>query len=284
MLYTKIYWNLHDYCKAECSYCPSRFWGGDIPRSIDQYMDVLHRIVQHYKGLGRNIEWTFDGGEPLEMHDLPMMLKYCKENQNTINLSTNGGRKWLDWWAIEPHIDRLDLTYHYWQKENLVNYVIEIFQKNHKTINVIVPIRHDFFDYDLDRSLKLEKKYGIVVSKAQLYKDCSMVSGLYGYTDEQLKIIKGEILVEENIKYQETTFEQRIEEIKIVSPIYTGKLCNVGIEYLNISHNGWVTGSNCNNLHLGNIWDNTFTLPSGPSVCKMQACVNPDDQMITKFD
>jgi len=246
-------------------------------------MKVVERVVEHYNFLGRSIEWTFDGGEPLEMHDFPQILKYCKENNGNITLNSNGGRIWLDWWAIEPHVDQLNLSYHYWQKEHLIKFIIEVFKKKSKNVNVIVPLRPDFFDWDLERIIKLEQEYNIKVSKHQLYKDNSHVRGFFDYTDEQLAIINGRELIDEKNKFQETTFAERIEELKNESPVYLGKLCNLGVERLYITYDGWVTGSICNNGALGNIWDNTFQLRNSPSVCKMLACVNADDQQITKF-
>jgi len=279
----KINWNLHDRCTGGCSYCPSFLWGGGTPNEITQYLSVTKKIIDHYAELGRIVDWTFNGGEPLEMFDFPMMLKLCKEHRGSVELHTNGGKIWLDWWAIEPYVDKLNLSYHYWQNSKLIEFIIDQFIKNNKSINIIVPIRPDHFNDDINRALSIEKKYGIVVSKSALYKEASQSIGLFDYTDEQLRIIRGESLVEENIHYKETTLAERFEEKIKENPTYTGMNCNVGIEHLNISHNGWVSGSQCNNSSFGNIWQDNFNLPAGPSVCKMQACIHPGDQQITKF-
>jgi MoaA/NifB/PqqE/SkfB family radical SAM enzyme len=279
----KINWNLHDRCTGGCSYCPSFLWGGGTPNEITQYLSVTKKIIDHYTKLERTIDWTFNGGEPLEMFDFPMMLKLCKEHRGSVELHTNGGKIWLDWWAIEPYVDKLNLSYHYWQNSKLIEFIIDQFIKNSKSINIIVPIRPDHFNDDINRALSIEKKYGIVVSKSALYKEASQSIGLFDYTDEQLRIIRGETLVEENIYYKENTLAERFEEKIKENPTYTGMNCNVGIEYLNISHNGWVSGSQCNNNSFGCIWKDNFNLPAGPSICKMQACIHPGDQQITKF-
>jgi len=280
---TKIYWNLHNHCKGGCTYCPSQFWGGDEPRSIEEYMNVLNSLIKHFNSIDRKIFWVFDGGEPLELHDFPMMLKACKENSGTIHLNSNGGRKWLDWWAIEPHIDHLNLSYHYWQNPKLIEYIIQTFQKNNKSINVIVPIRSDFFDEDIKRAVDLENRYQITVDKNQIYQGMNTNRGMEDYSEEQLMIMKGEVLVEEKIHFEQTTHEERVIEVVNSSPSFTGRLCNVGIEKLNITSDGWVSGSHCGNTQLGNIWQNSFGLPPGPSVCKMLVCTNFEDQQITKF-
>ena len=95
-LRTRIDWMLHDHCTSQCSYCPTRFYGGETPKGILEYMEVTKKIIDHYNSLDRKIDWIFNGGEPLEMFDFPMMLKLCKESGGTIDLTTNGGKLWLD--------------------------------------------------------------------------------------------------------------------------------------------------------------------------------------------
>jgi hypothetical protein len=218
------------------------------------------------------------------MFDFPMMLKLCKENNGNIDLTTNGGKLWLDWWAIAPHVDSLHLSFHYWQQFNLIKFIFDAFRKNNKTVEVIVPIRPDYFNEDIARALKVENEFNIVVSKYILYRNADPIGGMFPYTDEQLRIIRGEQLVEEKKHFEETTFQERLTETLNANPSYTGKLCNVGIESLSISHDGWVSGSACGNTSLGNIWHDNFELPVGPQPCKMIACVNESDQKITKFD
>jgi organic radical activating enzyme len=140
-----------------------------MPRGILEYMEVTKKIINHYDSLDRKIDWFFDGGEPLDMFDFPMMLKLCKERGGNIDLKTNGGKLWLDWWAIEPHIDSLHLSYHYWQNPNLIRFIIQAFQKANKPINVIVPIRPDHFNEDIQRATDVETEFNIVVSKTVLY-------------------------------------------------------------------------------------------------------------------
>jgi len=282
-LKTNINWMLHDHCTSECTYCPIRFRGGELPRGILEYMEVTKKIIDHYNALGRKIDWTFGGGEPLDMFDFPMMLKLCKEQGGTIDLTTNGGRLWLDWWAIEPHIDTLHLSYHYWQNPNLIRFIIQAFQKAGKHIDIMVPMRPNYFDDDLARALAVESEFNIVVSKCVLYKEAEQAIGMYPYTEEQLRIMRGEELVQEYNHEQETTFGERHEERVNANPSYTGMLCNLGIEKLTISHTGWVRGSNCNSPLFGNIWNGTLGLPTGPERCVMMACVDGSDQQITKF-
>ena len=282
-LRTYINWMLHDHCTSECTYCPTRFRGGEIPRGILEYMEVTQKIIDHYDSLGRKIDWTFSGGEPLDMFDFPMMLKLCKERGGNIDLTTNGGKLWLDWWAIEPHIDSLHLSYHYWQNPNLIRFIIQAFQKAGKHIDIMVPMRPNHFDSDLKRALDIETEFNIVVSKNVLYKEAEQAIGMYDYTEQQLRIMRGEELVQEYNHEQETTYGERFEERINANPSYTGQLCNLGIERLTISHTGWVRGSNCNSPLFGNIWNGTLGLPTSPSQCVMMACIDASDQQITKF-
>lgn len=280
---TKIDWELNTYCTGGCSYCPSKFWGGEKPESLDKFFQLASHIINHYNKLGRKIDWRFTGGEPLEFFDLPAVMKMCKENEGTIELQTNGGKMWLDWFAIEPHVDRLDLTYHYWQNPNLIRFIIQAFHKKNKTFNISVPLRPDHFDEDLSRLKAIEDEFGISPLKMPLYKDAHQDYGLFPYTREQLTVIFGEQWVEDHFREKLPTREEIVQHRLETSPVFTGMWCNIGIEKLVISYDGWVKASHCNTLHCGNVWKGTLILPIGPTRCVRQSCMNGDDQQITKF-
>lgn len=277
----EIYWTITDHCTGGCSYCPSRFWAGTISRHITEYIDVAKKIIAHYGNLNIGQKWFFDGGEPLEFFDFPELLKTCKTDQNSyVHLTTAGGKMWLNWWAVEPHIDFLDLTYHYWQNPNLINFIVQIFQTKKKNFSIKVPIRHDFFEEDFSRATRLEDKYNLFVQKQPLYKWSEPNAGLYSYTDQQLLILFGEEWF--NKKTPQLSFAE-LNQIAVDSnPSYTGKLCNGGIETLYLSPDGWIQGSQCSSHKYGNIFQGC-ELPTKPSVCTMQACTNNRDQQIKKF-
>lgn len=280
---TEINWQMHNFCKGGCSYCHSRFWGGEEPRHFGEYLEVAKKLIDHFLKLGRIIDWTFDGGEPLEFFDFPMLLKLCKENNGKITLHTSGGRLWLDWFAVEPNVDNLYLTYHYWQKPELIDFIIQSFQNKNKHIDFSVPIRPDFFDDDWNRAEKISSKFNLNVRKTPLYKESSSVAGLMNYNDNQLKKLFGEEWLANYYKTKDQTFAEKSRHIVSISPSFTGQRCNAGIEKLFITAEGWVSGSNCNNIHLGNIFQENFLLLTEPQRCKMIACVSGSDQLITKF-
>ena len=282
---TKIKWQLHNYCQAECSYCPISLRGGEEPRHINDYIAIADKLNKHYGSLGRITDWVFNGGELLDTDYFPGFLKTCKEGNGSIEITTSGGRLWMDWWAIEPYVDVLHLSYHYWQNPSLIEYIVDLFLKKGKEIDISVPMRPDFFDDDLARALEIEKKFGLVVGKSVLYKNAHTELGMFPYTDLQLKIMSGEVsLIEERDHHEETTPEQRIEEKFYQNENkFTGQLCNVGIEMLVIGYNGYATGANCNNDSLGNIWENDWMPPTQPQRCTMIACIHQEDQQITKF-
>jgi organic radical activating enzyme len=280
---TKIFWEISNYCTAQCSYCPSKYWEGEKPRSVTDYLRVTQQIIDHYNSLGRAIDWTFSGGEPLEMFDFPSVLKLCKEHNGTIDLTTNGGKLWLDWWAVEPNIDSLHLSYHYWQNPNLIKFIIQTFTSKNKPFEVTVPIRKTQFDEDMDRADELEQATGIRVIRDPLFTMFDRNMGMIDYTVPQLTRLFGEEWVKQYVTDKPVpTFAEAHATLIQQSPVFTGRLCNVGIEKLNISATGWVNGSNCNTAHLGSIWGG-LELPTGPQPCKMQACTSHEDQLITKF-
>jgi hypothetical protein len=300
-LKTKITWHLNDYCKSECSYCPVQLRGGELPPETKDYLRVANSIIDSYRSMGRTLSWNFNGGEPLDMNDIVTLLKLCRTNGEHMELTTNGGKLWMDWWAIEPYVDKLNLTYHYWQNPALIKYIVDTFQKNQKQFHVTVPIRPDYFEEDMSRALEAESTLNINVGKAVLYKNADRAGGMFKYTNEQLMIMSGikpkppvpkpviqpppppPPLLQEKIEFETKTWDQRYTEVYDRNPSYTGQMCNVGVEYLIISHQGWVSGSECNNQPLGNIWHDGWVPPASPQQCTMKACIYPNDQKITKF-
>ncbi len=338
-LKTIISWTLNDYCKAQCEYCPTSARGGSEPPDINEYLRIAGLLIDSYRTKqGRTIEWIFNGGEPLDLDYMPQLLKLCKETGDNITLHTNGGRLWIDWWAVEPHIDNLILTFHHWQNPALIKYISDTFKAKEKKISITAPIRPSNVTEDIDRVLALEEDLGHVVTKTQLYFNADPSAGMLKYSFEDLQkidffnltkerraqvledrarmleeqkrreeelrrrlaeappiviqpppppppplVIQPSPLVEEKIYFQETTWQERYEETYSKHPSYVGQLCNAGVEKLVIGAQGWVSGSNCNNIPLGNIWSPGWTPPQGPQKCGMKSCIDDSDQKITKF-
>lgn len=294
---TRITWALNDYCSYQCDYCPTKFRGGGEPPETKDYLRLIELINSNYNSLGRRIEWTLDGGEPLDMNDIVTLIKACKSENNSLALHTSGGKLWMDWWAIQPNVDSLILTYHYWQQESLMNYIIELFVKNNKHLYIKAPVHPKRFDQDINRILRLEERHGIWVEPQVLYNHADSNAGMFtAYTDEQLKIMETPKpwlknapqgppkFVDEKNYFEKTTWDERQQDKVDKSPSFTGKLCNTGIEYLYIGHQGWTTGSNCGNRPMGNIWNDGWSPPNIPHRCGMMICNDPGDQLITKFD
>jgi len=337
-LKTIISWTLNDYCKAQCEYCPTHSRGGGLPPEINEYLRIAQLLIDSYKEKqGRSIEWIFNGGEPLDMDYIAQFLKLCRANGDSVTLHTNGGKLWLDWWALEPYVDNLVLTYHHWQNPALIKYIVDTFNAKGKKFTISAPIRNTNVQEDIDRVLELEDTIDMLVSKTQLYFNADPSAGMLKYSYEDLQKIdfynmskemrqrtleerakrieeqkrreeemrrrlaeapppepppppppppppvETSKLVEEKIYFQETTWDERYEDTYSKHPSYVGQLCNAGVERLNIGGQGWVSGSNCNNIALGNIWHPGWMPPQGPQKCGMISCINEDDQRITKF-
>ena len=289
---TVISWTLNDYCRAQCEYCPTHVRGGLAPHETSEYLRVANQLISHYRDrLGRSIHWIINGGEPLDIDDIAMVLKVFKAGGESVTLHTNGGKLWIDWWAIEPYVDNLVLTFHFWQNPALIKYLIQTYTEKNKSIQITAPIRHRYVKEDLARVEALEKDTGFVIVKSLLYREGSVELGLYNYDTEDLRLIDisngkldegGTSAVEQQEYYQETTWDDRYKDTYSSNPVYTGQMCNAGIERLYIGALGWVSGSACNNQPMGNVF-NSFNPPDSPQKCGMIACVNNDDQLITKF-
>jgi len=279
--YTDIYWQLSNHCTAECSYCPIRFREGSYPEESWDYIKIVNLLTNHYNNnLQRIIKWNFDGGEPLDLHNIVRILNTAKANTNHITLNTNGGKLWIDWWAIEPVVDNLILTYHYWQNPKLINYIIDLFKNKNKSLTIKIPIRPNFFDIDIQRCETLEKEKQIAVTKILLFTGEYMNGTRYFYTQDQLEKITDSTIPNLSIL---KNINVDLKNLTDTNLSYLGKYCNAGIERLYISYLGFVNGSMCRNITLGNIWLENWKPPMQPQICGMMNCTDPNDRQITKF-
>lgn len=222
-LKTIINWTLNDYCKSQCEYCPTHLRGGGLPHETADYLRVANLIIDTYSKMGRTIEWTFDGGEPLDMDDIVMLLKLCRTTGDAMTLHTNGGRLWLDWWAIEPYVDNLHLTIHYWQNPYLVRFIVDAFRSKGKRINITAPIRHDFVKTDLKKILEIEELCNIQVTRTILYKNADANGGMYPYETAHLDEISFFNLPAEERKRiieEQEAAKRQAEEPVIEEPIF----------------------------------------------------------------
>lgn len=284
-LTTDIYWILNDYCKSECSYCPQSISGGGMPPETVEYIRIANLLINSYAKIGRKINWTITGGEPLDMFDIVTLLKLCRTQGNSVTLNTNGGRLWIDWWAIEPYVDRLDLTFHYWQTPHLIKFITDTFKNKNKEINVTSPIRPDHYEADMERVSLVEATIGIKITRTYLYKDAQHAGGKFNYSFDQLTGINNAngVIPIVQITSSEESWNDRYQAVYSSNPSYSGQMCNAGIEYLFIGGQGWASGSHCGNESYGNIWHTDWAPPMQPQKCGMLACIHSADQKITKF-
>ena len=304
-LQTVISWTLNDYCKAQCEYCPINARGGGLPRETQEYLRITELLIDWYAvKQGRKLKWIFNGGEPLDMDGTVQILKLCKQSSEHITLHTNGGSLWMDWWAITPYVDNLILTFHFWQNPNLIKFIKDTFASKEKSFHITAPIRPKHVYEDVERVVALEDELGILIRKTHLYFNADPTAGMLEYSKDELRhitfynlpkdrrVVKEPTppappvespLVKEKVYFQQTTWDQRYKDTHNKNPSFAGQLCNAGIERLNIGAQGWVSGSNCNNISLGNIWHAGWMPPQGPQTCGMISCVNEDDKKITKF-
>lgn len=279
---TEVYWTLHTYCSKQCYYCPKKFWGNNEPRHFEEYINAAKKVINHFNNLGRIINWTFDGGEPLEFFELPMLLKLCKETGGKITLHTNGGNSILPWLALKAYVDDVVLTYHHWQNSHLINYIVEQYITNNKKIKIIVPLRPEEFDNDLNKIKILKDKFNIQVEYQFLFKEADYYRGFLNYSIQDINQLKSKNEIDNYSNTIKLSWKDQFDKQINESPKYSGKKCMAGIEKLIIGAEGFISGSNCNNINMGNIFQTPMFL-SEPDICRSVACMSKDDQKITKF-
>ena len=112
---TRISWDLGNPCTYACSYCPAINHDGSIQwPTLEHAKNVVRTITDHYKGMGRNLNWGFLGGEVIVWKDFLKFLEFIKEYDEDAYLSvTTNGKRTVNWWRKAKYfLNSVNFTVH----------------------------------------------------------------------------------------------------------------------------------------------------------------------------
>jgi MoaA/NifB/PqqE/SkfB family radical SAM enzyme len=278
----KIEWNLGKRCNYDCSYCPASIHDNSSPH-ID--IEILKRAVDKLVTLGKPIRLSFTGGEPCVHPKFLELVKYCKYVGVTwISVTTNGTLPYEFYAALES--DQIVFSIHLefdWKR--VFNTVESVADLTNKKVIAQIMAHHDHMPAVLQlRARCLLAHIPNTVRRIRWTEgDHDLFDDMrYNLTDlEWLK--EQEATVEGNCVIDGEKIIHANDVIKLHLNKYKDWTCNAGIESLMINWDGDVHRATCRvGGSLGNIYNSTFSVPTGPIICDRNFCTCAADIPISK--
>lgn len=278
----KIEWNLGKRCNYDCSYCP-----GEIHDSTSPHTDIviLKATVDKLLTLGKPIRLSFTGGEPCVHPKFDELVRYCKHvGVSWISVTTNGTRPYEFYVGlpVDQYVFSIHLEYD-WQRVfktveqmNLSAYtkVIAQIMAHHDHMPAVTQLRAKCLLAHIPNTVR---RIRWTEGDHDLFDDMR-----YNLTDlEWLK--EQEATVEGNCVIDGEKIIHANDVIKLHLNKYKDWTCNAGIESLMINWDGDVHRATCRvGGSLGNIYNSTFSVPTGPIICDRNFCTCAADIPISK--
>jgi MoaA/NifB/PqqE/SkfB family radical SAM enzyme len=278
----KVEWNLGKRCNYDCSYCPASIHDNSSPHTD---IKILKQTVDKLMTLGKPIRLSFTGGEPTVHPEFRELIQYCNHvGVSWISVTTNGTLPYQFYAGVD--IDQLVFSIHLeydWKRVfNTVESVADL--TNIKVIAQIMA-HHDHMPAVLQLRAKcLLAEIPSTVRRIRWTEgDHDLFDDMrYNLTDlewikEQESTVQGNCVIDnEKIIHSNDVIKLHLNQ-------YKDWTCYAGIESLMINWDGDVHRATCRvGSSLGNIYDGTFAVPTGPIQCTRNWCTCSSDIPLTK--
>lgn len=284
----KVEWNLGKRCNYDCSYCPS-----SIHDNISSHTDIeiLKLTIDKLASLGKPIRLSFTGGEPCVHPKFDELVKYAKfKDISWVSVTTNGTRPY-EYYAsllVDQYVFSIHLEYN-WQK--VFNTAESVVTLTDKKVIAQIMAHHNYMDEA--RNLRARCLIAEIPNTVRRIRWTEGNHDLFDdmrYHPDDLNWIKAqEATVKENtvifLKEEPNTpqLKHANDIIKLHLNKYKGWTCNAGLESLMINWDGEVHRATCRvGGSLGNIYEDTFVVPSEPVICTRDWCTCAADIPLTK--
>jgi MoaA/NifB/PqqE/SkfB family radical SAM enzyme len=284
----KIEWNLGKRCNYNCSYCPSAIHDSTSPHTN---IEILKSTVDKLTTLGKPIRLSFTGGEPCVHPKFKELVDYCKHaGISWISVTTNGTRtaKFYSSLPVDQYVFSLHLEYN-WRRVYKCMHTVA----NTSNIKVIAQLmaHHDYMSavYELRSECLLAGISNTVRRIRWTQGDHDLFDDMR-YQPEDIKWIEAAgATVDGNCVVDKDTDSQSIIHANDIIKLHLNKFkdwsCNAGLESLMINWDGDVHRATCRvGGSLGNIYQETFKVPTSPITCSRNYCTCAADIPITKYD
>jgi len=307
-------WVLGNTCDYTCTYCDPDNYDGSAPwPDLEVFKNCVTAVTHYYNYHNKIVKWNLLGGEVTVWKDFDKALEIINNAgslNNTVSIQTNGSRT-VRWWEKNAHL----------MSEVLFSYHPE--QADYKHMTKVVNALYDAGVYNTSIMVcfypKLEE---LCFEAAEYFLENLRCGGNVGMKPLQKKLGTGETFVyEERVKNRMNQLGSidlpgRVPDVsgdgKLTPSIMywtnttTGKRvladannlsherrnhwkgwdCNIGIEKINITDDGWfISGSYCGQVrrNFGHITrPEAIKFPTKSVTCKWDWCPCGSDICTTK--
>jgi len=277
----EVSWALNAHCGHKCSYCHSQYSGGELDKSVDQYLAIIKKLqdtrYQHHS----KIYWKISGGEPLHFPHLSTVLKKMKEKPCVIRLDTSGDDNWFSLYGVINLIDKIKLTYHSWQNDDVFDFVLEKCQEKNVSVTIEVPLLPGAI-VESRAKVKHFVDLGYVCNEQVLRDLGGNLHPGYSQLDENRIYGRPDDWEPELVVYDPNLPDPNYVDLSTANdtdPVYTGMPCYAGVDWLYINPRGFASYSQCGgrNEHF-NAFDPAWQPPSNSFPCTVNQCRSEQDR------
>ena len=283
----KVEWNLGKRCNYDCTYCPASIHDNSSPHTN---IDILKASVDKLMTLGKPIRLSFTGGEPTVHPDFEELVNYCKHvGISWISVTTNGTRKPA--WYVKQRVDQYVFSLHFeheWKR--VVDTVARVGSSRNQNLVIQIMAHHDKMEDVKDvagyfKEVNLPytvRRIRWTEGDHDLFDDMRYHPDDFKWLMEEQATVKGNCVIDKDRLGEQIIHANDI--IKLHLNKFKGWSCNAGIESLMINWDGDVHRATCRvGGSLGNIYANTFTVPTEPIICTRDYCTCAADVPLTKL-
>lgn len=279
--YAEVTWALNSQCSLQCSYCRPEWKAGSNDRTIDQYLSIVNKLqttrYQHHS----KIHWTITGGEPLDFPELGTLLKKIKEQPSIVCLETSGDITWFSYHRVATLVDKVHLTYHEWQNDDVFEFILEQCKENGTGVHINVPLAPGLI-YESKAKVEHFRQLGYSCNEQVLHEPDGKLYRGYTQIDENRIHGLEDDFVPTPVVYNPNLPDPNYIDLTVVNkqdPVYTGSPCYAGVDWLYINHKGFVSYSQCGgrNEHF-NAFDPEWSPPSSSFSCNVNQCRHEADR------
>jgi len=282
----KVEWNLGKRCNYDCSYCPDTIHDHHSPHTD---INILEKTVDKLVELGKPLRISLTGGEPAVHPDIEELLDYLKRKGiYWVNLTTNGTRGSRWYLENEMYYNHLVFSLHFEQDwRRILRVINEFYDQTEIDFFVNIMAHHDYM-----REVKSvvgefqEKLIRYAVRRIRWTEGDHNIFDDMRYDGKDLEwLLFQDATAKPNCRIDDERIMHANDVIKEHLNQFKGWQCNAGIESLMINWDGEVHRATCRvGGSLGNIYQDTFSLPNEPITCTRDYCTCAADIPITKMD